>query len=146
MMQSEFTELTKIYVTAGHYAEIEKRYMEMNISKQEFCKLYKANKDGIQETTARQASLNEWKEKADAEKESKEWERKFDREQEILRNKNKDLFNANEEKAERIRQWQMAYNREAERANKAEEKVEALEQEIMMLKAKLYDMMMNGAA
>lgn len=146
MMQSEFTELTKIYVTASHYAEIEKRYMEMNISKQEFCKLYKANKDGIQEATARQASLNEWKEKADAEKESKEWERKFDREQEILRNRNKDLFKANEEKAERIREWQMAYNREAEKANKAEEKVEALEQEIMMLKAKLYDMMMNGAA
>ena len=145
MMQSEFTELTKIYVTAGHYAEIEKRYMEMNISKQEFCKLYKANKDGIQEATARQASLNEWKEKADAEKESKEWERKFDKEQEILRNRNKDLFNANEEKAERIRQWQMSYNKEAERANKAEEKVEALEHEIMMLKAKLYDMM-NGAA
>ena len=146
MMQSEFTELTKIYVTAGHYAEIEKRYMEMNISKQEFCKLYKANKDGIQEATAKQASLNEWKEKADAEKESKEWERKFDREQEILRNRNKDLFNANEEKAERIRQWQMAYNKEAERANKAEEKVETLEQEIMMLKAKLYDMMMKGVA
>ena len=145
MMQSEFTELTKIYVTSSHYAEIEKRYMEMNISKQEFCKLYKANKDGIQEATARQASLNEWKEKADAEKESKEWERKFDREQEILRNRNKDLFNANEEKAERIRQWQMAYNKEAERANKAEEKVEALEHEVMMLKAKLYDMM-NGAA
>ena len=146
MMQSEFTELTKIYVTASHYAEIEKRYMEMNISKQEFCKLYKANKDGIQEATARQASLNEWKEKADAEKESKEWERKFDREQEILRNRNKDLFNANEEKAERIRQWQMSYNKEAERANKAEEKVEALEHEVMILKAKLYDMMMNGAA
>lgn len=146
MMQSEFTELTKIYVTSSHYAEIEKRYMEMNISKQEFCKLYKANKDGIQEATAREASINEWKEKANAEKESKEWERKFDREQEILRNRNKDLFNANEEKAERIRQWQMSYNKEAERANKAEEKVEALEHEIMMLKAKLYDMMMNGAA
>ena len=146
MMQSEFTELTKIYVTSSHYAEIEKRYMEMNISKQEFCKLYKANKDGIQEATARQASLNEWKEKADAEKESKEWERKFDREQEILRNRNKDLFNANEEKTERIRQWQMSYNKEAERANKAEEKVEALEHEVMILKAKLYDMMVNGAA
>ena len=146
MMQSEFTELTKIYVTASQYAEIEKRYMEMNISKQECCKLYKANKDGIQEATAKQASLNEWKEMADAEKESKEWERKFDREQETLRNRNKDLFNANEEKAERIRQWQMSYNKEAERANKAEEKVEALEHEVMMLKAKLYDMMMNGAA
>ncbi len=146
MMQSEFTELTKIYVTAGHYAEIERRYMEMNISKQEFCKLYKANKDGIQEATAKEASLNEWKEKADAEKESKEWERKFDKEQETLRNRNKDLFEANEAKAERIREWQMAYNREAERANKAEEKVEALEQEIMMLKAKLYDMMMKGVA
>ena len=146
MMQSEFTELTKIYVTAGHYAEIERRYMEMNISKQEFCKLYKANKDGIQEATAKEASLNEWKEKADAEKESKEWERKFDKEQETLRNRNKDLFEANEAKAERIREWQMAYNREAERANKAEEKVEALEQEITMLKAKLYDMMMKGVA
>ena len=146
MMQSEFTELTKIYVTAGQYAEIEKRYMEMNISKQEFCKLYKANKDGIQEACAREASTNEWKEKMDAQKEAKEWERKFDREQEILRNRNKDLFDANEAKAERIREWQMAYNKEAERANKAEEKVEALEQEIMMLKAKLYDMMMKGVA
>jgi len=146
MMQSEFTELTKIYVTSSQYAEIEKRYMEMNISKQEFCKLYKANKDGIQEGCAREASMNEWKKEMNAEKEAKEWQRKFDREQETLRNRNKDLSNANEEKAERIRQWQMSYNKEAERANKAEEKVEALEHEVMTLKAKLYDMMVNGAA
>lgn len=146
MMQSEFTELTKIHVTASHYAEIEKRYMESGMNKQDFCKMYKANKDGIQEATSLEASINDWKEVEDAKRESKEWERKFDREQEILRNRNKALFDEKTELEGRLDEVQRALDLVNMQNAEMEKELNAKYQEIMMLKAKLYDMMMKGVA
>lgn len=150
MMQREFTELTKIHVTANHYAEIEKRYMESGLNKQEFCKAYKMNKDGIQEATAQEVSINEWKVVEDAKKEVREWERKFDREQEILRNRNKALFDEKTGLEGRLDEVQRALDLVNEQNAKMEkelnEQLKAKDQEIMMLKAKLYDMMMKGVA
>ena len=48
-----------------------------------------------------------------------------------------------EKNANTITDW---WGAEKERANKAEEELKAKDQEIMMLKAKLYDMMMKGVA
>ena len=52
MMYSEFTERTGIYPTMGLYREIEEAYYDFPGNKDEFCKAYKENKDGLAEKIA----------------------------------------------------------------------------------------------
>jgi len=147
MMQSEFTELTKIHVDSAMYEAIEKRYMEGNWqNKQEFCKAYKADKDGIAEAVAREASMNRWKERDEAQKEAKEWERKFDRASEIAGQKHKALFNEKTELEGRLDEALRALELVNRQNAELEAQMNAKDNEIMMLKAKLYDMMMKGVA
>lgn len=57
MMIQEFEQLTGIYPTTELYKVIEKKYMDGPwTDKQEFCKAYKANKDGLAESCARCAN------------------------------------------------------------------------------------------
>ena len=50
MMIEEFEKRTGIFVTSRLYKEIERRYMELDIDKDTFCKNYKANKNGLAES------------------------------------------------------------------------------------------------
>lgn len=146
MMQSEFTELTKIHVTSAHYDEIEKRYMESGMDKYEFCKAYKANKDGMAEAAARDAGI-----KQALEINKKDWEvrnckiktERLERENEEMKTR---LENAKLNYIKDTETLKTAYQRQADRTEKAEKKVEELEAEILKLKAKLYDMMTNNGA
>lgn len=153
MMQSEFTELTKIHVDPWMYEEIEKRYMASELTKQEFCKMYKANKDGIQESVARETGLNihkeisvkeaHWKQmhnnqaiaKHNAEQRVAELEETVDKANRMV-----------EQWSEDVRSKQVAIDGLNKRVDEMEETLKAKDQEIMMLKAKLYDMMMKGVA
>lgn len=56
MMYSEFTERTGIYPDANMYAAIEDAYYDFSGDKNEFCKAYKANTDGLAEKIARAAN------------------------------------------------------------------------------------------
>lgn len=67
MMYSEFTERTGIYPTMDLYREIEEAYYDFPGNKDEFCKAYKENKDGLAEKIAYRANDN-----ADAKLKAKE--------------------------------------------------------------------------
>ena len=56
MMYKEFTERTGFYPDTNMYAAIEDAYNEFKGDKNEFCKAYKANQDGLAEKIARDAS------------------------------------------------------------------------------------------
>ena len=138
MLKSEFTELTKQYVTESHYAEIEKRYYESNVDKATFCKWFKANKNGMAEGAARDAGVNE---AIAHDKAIKEWQtkyndlnRNYDKMYEKLGNRAKELSEANVALTEKL-------NAEYEKVAQAEAAIKAKEQEIIELKAKLYDLM-----
>lgn len=64
MMINEFEKLTGIYPTPDLYEQIERLYYEYDGSKQEFCKAYKANKNGIAEIAAKRAMKATMEEKA----------------------------------------------------------------------------------
>lgn len=55
MLLEEFEKRTGFYPTAEHYKIIEGRYSSMDIEKDEFCKMYKKNQDGIAESIQREA-------------------------------------------------------------------------------------------
>lgn len=144
MMQSEFTELTKIHVDGAMYTEIENKYIEMGVTKQEFCKMYKADKDGLQEWIAREASV-----KMAIAMDNKDQEiRSLKKEIEKLKSEIESINKMWENRIEEVRRC--AFDNKCEAVSKAKEeakeKEKEQEQEIMKLKAKLYDMMMNGAA
>lgn len=145
MLKSEFTELTKQYVTESHYAEIEKRYYECNVDKATFCKWFKANKNGMAEAAARDAGVNEaiardkvvkeWQTHCDElDRNYNELSKHYDRMYEKLGNRAKELYDSNVELTEKL-------NAEYEKVAQAEAKIKAKEQEIIELKAKLYDLM-----
>lgn len=144
MMQSEFTELTKIHVDGAMYTEIENRYIESGMSKQEFCKAYKSNKDGMQEAVAYEASI-----KKAIEMDKKDQEiRSLKKEIEKLKSEIESINKMWENRIEEVRKC--AFDNKCEAVSKAKEeakeKEKEQEQEIMKLKAKLYDMMMKGVA
>ena len=58
MMKQEFEQLTGFYTTAEHYDAIEEAYYNFGGSKQEFCKAYKENKDGIAEKIAHKVTID----------------------------------------------------------------------------------------
>lgn len=58
MMISEFTERTGFYPDANLYRAIEEAYNEYDGDKNQFCKAYKTNKDGLAEKIARAANEN----------------------------------------------------------------------------------------
>lgn len=89
MMQTEFEAMTGIIVTAAHYAEIEKVYMDFDGDKAAFCEAYKENRGGIAEKIARNAdwAMIEKETSAEAElgkmhKHIKELKAELEREQE----------------------------------------------------------------
>ena len=53
MMYHEFTERTGFYPDANLYRTIEEAYYDFDGDKNEFCKAYRANKDGLAERIAR---------------------------------------------------------------------------------------------
>ena len=55
MMYNEFTERTGIYLDNNMYSAVEDAYYEFSGNKDEFCKAYKANKDGLAEKIAKAA-------------------------------------------------------------------------------------------
>lgn len=56
MMIEEFEKLTGIFPTQGMYKIIEKRYMEFDGDKTEFCKAFKKNADGLAESIQRESN------------------------------------------------------------------------------------------
>ena len=56
MTIAEFSKLTKTYPDSILFRKINDAYMETDLSKEDFCKAYKANKDCIAERCAHQAS------------------------------------------------------------------------------------------
>ena len=98
MMYSEFTERTGFYPDANLYRMIEEAYYDFEGDKNEFCKAYQANKDGLAEKIARaacQRAQNEIKKVEDkvwevrddlkeAEQKIKRLEAKLEREQEWM--------------------------------------------------------------
>jgi len=144
MLYEEFTNLTKMYVDTWTHEEIDKVYSASELSKQDWCKNYKANKDGMQEGIAIRVSERQWRtelELSDKDLLIKELRKNCDE----LQHK---VSEANDAAIESVNNWIRSYNTEADRANKAEARVEELEAEVMRLKAKLYDLMVkeNGAA
>lgn len=69
MMREEFEKRTGIFVTSRLYKEIERRYMELDIDKDTFCKNYKANKNGLAESIQMYADMEDVKENSEREKE-----------------------------------------------------------------------------
>ena len=69
MMQEEFERLTGHYPGIREYGEIEKQYMAMDLDKQEFCRRWKENADGIQEIQ-RAVNATWFKEYSDHERET----------------------------------------------------------------------------
>lgn len=57
MMKQEFEQLTGFYPTAEHYEAIEEEYYNFNGSKQDFCKAYKDNENGLAEKIAKKATI-----------------------------------------------------------------------------------------
>jgi hypothetical protein len=57
MMLEEFEARTGFYPSHDLYARIEAAYTESTLDKDAFCKAYKANKDGMAEAIAREASM-----------------------------------------------------------------------------------------
>lgn len=53
MMREEFEKLTGHFPGILEYREIEKQYMAMDVEKQEFCRRWKENADGLQEKIQR---------------------------------------------------------------------------------------------
>lgn len=78
MTQTEFENLTGIYVTPNHYALIEQEYYAFDGNKVEFCRAYKENIDGLakkiqmEALTLRNNELSKVKDKDDEIAELKE--------------------------------------------------------------------------
>ena len=61
MMREEFEQLTGIYVTNDLYRMVNAAYYNFGGEKQEFCKAYKENKDGLASTVQRAANMENLK-------------------------------------------------------------------------------------
>lgn len=61
MLREEFEKRTGIYPTSELYRIIEKHYNATDIDKDEFCKAYKKNQDGLAEKIQREADTEIWK-------------------------------------------------------------------------------------
>lgn len=62
MTRQEFEARTGFFPNATMYAAIEKHYMEFDGGKDEFCKAYKKNADGIAEKIQREVDMQQFKE------------------------------------------------------------------------------------
>lgn len=69
MLMEEFEQRTGIYPTQDLYEEIERRYNATDMDKDEFCKMYKENADGLAEEIQRDATMRKLKEKGERAKE-----------------------------------------------------------------------------
>ena len=72
MMLHEFEARTGFYPTESFYQYIEKRYMESGMDKDEFCKAYKENVNGMAEAIAREVALKEARNEAEHKKKIQE--------------------------------------------------------------------------
>lgn len=70
MMKAEFEKLTGHYPGIREYHEIEKRYMDMDVDKQEFCRRWKENEEGLQEKIQSAIDSAWYKEFTEREKEA----------------------------------------------------------------------------
>lgn len=70
MLREEFEKRTGFYPTSKLYEIIEKYYNATDIDKDEFCKLYKKNVDGLAEKIQMEADKVSWMEKHEQERES----------------------------------------------------------------------------
>lgn len=70
MLRTEFEQLTGFYPSENLYTVIEAAYMASPGGKEEFCRLYKANTDGLAEKIQIEANLKEAKAAREAEEES----------------------------------------------------------------------------
>lgn len=91
MMREEFEKRTGIFVTSRMYQEIEKRYMEMDVDKDVFCKEYKANKNGIAESIQRKVDMEVMEENFNVEKAAREISREIEAVKESCRKQLEDL-------------------------------------------------------
>ena len=66
MMMKEFTERTGIYPTENLYKTIEQFYYDYDGNKDEFCKAYKANKNGLAEKIAAAAETESYRKEEEA--------------------------------------------------------------------------------
>ena len=71
MMRKEFEQRTGFYPSSALYAIIEKHYTEFDGDKDAFCKAYKKNADGLAEKIQREADMETFKAKQEAEKAQK---------------------------------------------------------------------------
>ena len=60
MLREEFTALTGIHPTSALYAQIEKRYMDSDLDKVEFCKAFKKDLNGMATGAQRDADIATW--------------------------------------------------------------------------------------
>ena len=87
MLLEEFEQLTGFYPDGKLYAVIEEAYMESKKSKQDFCKAYKENRDGLAETLQRSCSLKVRNGQIESERKISDLWKKID----DLREKNREL-------------------------------------------------------
>ena len=66
MMIEEFEKLTGIYPSAEDYAVIENYYMDYPGSKQDFCKAFRNNTDGLAQQIQRELNSIHWKKERDS--------------------------------------------------------------------------------
>lgn len=78
MMREEFEKRTGIFVTSRLYKEIERRYMELDIDKDTFCKNYKENKDGLAESIQMEIDMEDAIQKENAENEIARFQREIE--------------------------------------------------------------------
>lgn len=97
MLLEEFEQLTGFYPDGKLYAVIEEAYMESKKSKQDFCKAYKENRDGLAETLQRRCSLKVRNGQIESERKISDLGKKID----DLREKNREL----KEQLEKELEW-----------------------------------------
>ena len=97
MMIHEFTERTGFYPDANLYKAIEEAYYDFSGDKNEFCKAYKKNTDGLAEKIARKANDN-----ARAERKAAE-DQLFEAHDDLMEAQNK-IYHL-EQKVDRLLEW-----------------------------------------
>lgn len=78
MLLEEFEKLTGFYPDGELYSVIEEAYIESKRSKQDFCKAYKENRDGLAEALQQKSSLRIRKEQIESERKISDLRKKID--------------------------------------------------------------------
>ena len=141
MMYSEFEERTGYQPDADEYRLIEESYYNFDGNKDEFCKEWmKWKKSGAWEREAHITKIfTACRDVQDAEiKELRQYREEANK---TIGELGEKLQKSYDKQTAIYNEWVNNYNKEADRAEKAEAEVEALKLEVMKLKASLYDYM-----